>query len=144
MKINCHVDPNLAEEHGELWIRQMTPKIKELLQELTASKDTLWCYEGENIIPVKYQEIFALEVIKRKIAVITATKTYLYNDHLSNLKDSLPKYFLAASRSVIFNYHDIDHLELVDNGLIDVVLKNKYRVQISRRNVKQLKARLGI
>ena len=25
MKINCHIDPNLDEEHGELWIKEMTP-----------------------------------------------------------------------------------------------------------------------
>ncbi|MCT6888269.1 MAG: hypothetical protein M3Z87_01210 [Lactobacillus sp.] len=38
----------------------------------------------------------------------------------------------------------MDHLELLNNGLIDVVLTNKHRVQISRRNIKTLKERLGI
>ena len=32
MKINCHIDPNLDEEHGELWIKEMTPKINDFLQ----------------------------------------------------------------------------------------------------------------
>lgn len=144
MKINCHLDPNLAEEHGELWLRKMTPQINDLLQELSSTDETLWCYKENEIIPVKYEDIYALQVAKRNVAVITSKATYIYNDRLSNLKVSLPNYFLPASRSSIFNYRFIDHLELVDNGLIDVVLINKYRVQISRRNIKQLKERLGI
>ena len=38
MKINCHVDPNISEEHGELWIKKMTPAINELLQKLAQSE----------------------------------------------------------------------------------------------------------
>lgn len=49
--------------------------------------------------------------------------------------------FIEASRSAIFNYHHIDHLKLLDNGLIDAV---NQRIQISRRNIKNLKERLGI
>lgn len=144
MKINCHVDPNLKEEHADLWLRKMTPKINELLQELSVHDETLWCNAANNIVPVKYQDIYALKVAKRNIAVITKKQVLFYNDHLANLKSSLPNYFLAASRSIIFNYHYIDHLELVNNGLIDVILTNKYHVQISRRNIKKLKERLGI
>lgn len=144
MKINCHIDPNLGEEHGELWLRKMTPKINGLLRELSTHDKTLWCYKDNKIIPVQYQDIYALSVAKRSTAVITKEQVLFYNDHLSNLKTSLPDYFLEASRSSIFNYHDIDHLELMNNGLIDVILTNKYRVQISRRNIRALKKRLGI
>ena len=41
MKINCHVDPNISEEHGELWIKKMTPAINELLQKLAQSENCL-------------------------------------------------------------------------------------------------------
>ncbi len=144
MKINCHIDPNLKEEHAELWLRKMTPKINNLLQELSTHNETLWCYEENNIVPVKYQDVYALKVDQRNVAVITKEHIFFYNDRLSNLKNSLPNYFLAASRSTIFNYHFIDHLELVNNGLIDVILTNKCHIQISRRNVRKLKERLGI
>lgn len=144
MKINCHVDPNLQEEHAEVWLRKITPKVNELLQELSVQDKTLWCYGKNTIIPVKFQDIYALKVAQRNVDVITKENVLFYNDHLAHLKASLPEYFLEASRSTIFNYHDIDHLALMNNGLIDAILTNKYHVQISRRNMKKLKERLGI
>lgn len=144
MKINCHVDPNLKEEHGELWLRKITPEINDFLQKLAQSDDAIWCHYQSHIIPVKYQDIYALEVANRDISVFTEKQQLSYNDRLSNLKTDLPSYFIEASRSAVFNYQHIDHLEILDNGLIDVVLTNNHRVQISRRNIKKLKERLGI
>lgn len=144
MKINCHVDPNLKEEHGELWLRKITPEINDFLQKLAQSDDAIWCHYQSQIIPVKYQDIYALEVANRDISVFTEKQQLSYNDRLSNLKTNLPSYFIEASRSAVFNYQHIDHLEILDNGLIDVVLTNNHRVQISRRNIKNLKERLGI
>ena len=144
MKINCHVDPNTSEEHGELWIKKMTPAINELLQKLAQSENSLWCHYQSQIYPINFEDIYSLEVANRDINVYTERRQLTYNDRLSNLKTNLPNYFIEASRSAIFNYQHIDHLELLNNGLIDVVLTNKHRVQISRRNIKNLKERLGI
>ena len=44
MKINCHADPNISEERGELWIKKITPTINELLQKLTQSDNSLCCH----------------------------------------------------------------------------------------------------
>ena len=144
MKINCHIDPNISEEHGELWIKEMTPAINELLQKLAQSENSLWCYYQSQIYPINFEDIYSLEVANRDIKIYTEKQQLIYNDRLSNLKVDLPSYFIEASRSAIFNYQHIDHLELLNNGLIDVVLTNKHRVQISRRNIKNLKERLGI
>ncbi|WP_294605383.1 LytTR family DNA-binding domain-containing protein [uncultured Lactobacillus sp.] len=136
MKINCHVDPNLEEEHGELWIKKMIPKINDFLQVITSNDDVLWCHYESQIIPVKYQDIYSLEVASRETNLFTKNQLFSYNDHLANLKVNLPSYFIEASRSAIFNYNYIDHLELLDNGLIDVFLTNDHRIQIFRRNIK--------
>ena len=60
------------------------------------------------------------------------------------MKADLPNYFIEVSRIAIFNYQHINHFELLDNGLINVVLTNNHSVQISRRNIKNLKKRLKI
>lgn len=144
MKINCHIDPNLDEEHGELWIKEMTPKINDFLQVMSSSDDVLWCRYQAQIIPVKYQDIYSLEVASRETNIYTENQQLSYHDRLSNMKVNLPNYFIEASRSAIFNFNYIDHLELLDNGQIDVVLTNNNRIQISRRNIRNLKERLGI
>lgn len=144
MKINFHIDPELETEHIDLWLHKITPEIDRLIQQIGADNQTLWCHADAQIIPVSYQDIFCLEAADRGINVFTADQQLFYHDRLSRLKEELPNDFITASRSAIFNYRHIDHLELVDNGLIDVVLTNQRRIQISRRNIKTLKRRLGI
>ena len=118
MKINCHIDHNISEEHGELWIKKMTPAINELLQKLSQSENSLWCHYQSQIYPIQFEDIYSLEVANRDINVYTERRQLTYNDRLSNLKTNLPNYFIEASRSAIFNYQHIDHLELLNNGLI--------------------------
>lgn len=144
MKITYHVDPNLSEERVEFWIKKLTPDITNILQKLDNNAESLWCQQGSNLIPIKYDNIYLLEVSNRKTAVFTQDQKLICHDYLSNLKSELPEQFIEASRSAVFNYQYIDHLELLNNGLIDVVLTNELRVQISRRNIKNLKERLGL
>ncbi|WP_309505944.1 LytTR family DNA-binding domain-containing protein [Lactobacillus panisapium] len=96
------------------------------------------------MIPVKYQDIYSLEVASRETNIYTENQHFSYHDRLSNMKANLLNYSIEASRSAIFNFNYIDHLELLDNWLIDVVLTNNHRIQISRRNIRNLKERLGI
>ena len=108
MKVNCHIDPNIEEEHLDLFVREMNPQISNLLKSFTSTEPVLWCYDADQI------------------------------------KSNLPNDFIEASCSTIFNYHYLDHLELLDNGLIDAILTNGSHIQISRRKIKNLKARLGL
>lgn len=32
MKVNCHIDPNIEEEHLDLFVREMNPQISNLLK----------------------------------------------------------------------------------------------------------------
>lgn len=70
---------------------------------------------------------------------------YNYNVKIKSIKEELSTDFIEASRSAIFNIKHIDHLKLLDNGSIDVILKNKQRIQIARRKIKNfLREKLGI
>lgn len=144
MKINCHIDDSLDEEHAEIWIRQMTPEINQLIQQLNNDQQVLWCSLNQQIIPVSFEEIYAIQTADRGLEVSTLDKNYRYNSTITLIKAELSDDFLEASRSAIFNIKHIDHLELFDNGSIDVVLKNGQQIQISRRKIKNLKEKLGI
>lgn len=85
-----------------------------------------------------------IEVVADKTYVYTLAEQFEYKERLYKVKEQLPYDFFTASRSSIINYHQIDHLEMVEGGNIDVILKNERRVQISRRRIKDLKARLGL
>ncbi|MCD7136535.1 LytTR family transcriptional regulator [Limosilactobacillus balticus] len=141
MKVNCHIDPNIEEEHLELFVREMNPEISNLLKGFTNNESVLWCYDRDQIIPIKFPDIFELTVAKTGTKILTKDHTYFYRERLSHFKSDLPNDFIEASGSTVFNYH---YLELLDNGLIDVILTNGSHIQISRRKIKNLKARLGL
>ena len=65
MKVNCHIDPNIEEEHLELFVREMNPEIGNLLKGFTNTESVLWCYDRDQIIPIKLPDIFELTDIGR-------------------------------------------------------------------------------
>lgn len=144
MKINCHVDDSIGEEHAEIWVRKITPELADLLEYLNDNKQVLWCSHNKKLTPIKYRDIFSIQTARHGLDVATASNHYHYRKQLSVLKEQLRDDFIEASRSAIFNFKHVDHLELMDNGAIDVILKNQQRLPISRRKVKNLKARLGL
>lgn len=144
MKINCHIDDSIKEEHADIWIKKMTPAINHLIQQLNNDQNVLWCSLNQQIIPVSFENIYVIQTAKHGLEVSTFNQNYRYNSRITSIKDELSDDFLEASRSAIFNIKHIDHLELLDNGSIDVILKNQQRIQMARRKIKNLKEKLGI
>ncbi|MGN1407704.1 LytTR family DNA-binding domain-containing protein [Lactobacillus sp.] len=144
MKINCHVDENLDEERAEIWVKEMTPELANLIRYLDSKKQVLWCYQGDELKPIAFSEIYAIQTADHGLDVSTASSHYTYYKQLASVKELLSNDFVEASRSAFFNFNYIDHLVLLDNGAIDVVLKNQQRIPISRRKMKNLKERIGL
>ncbi len=144
MKIKFNIDENLSEEKAEFWLRKMTDKISQIANELTDKKEFIWCFRRGDAYPVKFNEIYLIQVENEKTYVYTEQETYLYKGRLYQVQKVLPSDFVTASRSAVLNYHQLDHLQILSDGNIDAVLKNKMHVQISRRKIKELKERLGL
>lgn len=144
MKVRFNIDNQLAEESAEFWLKKMTNKFSQLGKELSGEQDTIWCSYDDEIIPVKFENIYLIQVEQEQTLIYDKTQSYRYKGRLYQVKNILPHNFLIASRSAIINYQKIDHLEVMDGGNIDVIMKNQMRVQISRRKIKDLKERLGL
>lgn len=144
MKVNINIDENLVEDRVEFYLQEMTDKITRIAKELTNDNSRLQCYKNSDIIPVKYEEIILIQSENNILMVYTDEDSYEYHGRLYQVKDELPNMFIEASRSAIFNYQKIDHLEILGSGMIDVILENQMRVGISRRKIKILKGRLGL
>lgn len=144
LKVKFNLDENLPEEKVEFWLRKMTDKVRRVANELTDKRDAIWCYHRGDVFSVKFDDIYLIQVENEKTYVYTEQATYLYKGRLYQVKNVLPADFVTASRSAMLNYHRIDHLQILSNGNIDAVLKNKMHVQISRRKIRELKERLGL
>ena len=144
MKIKFNIDENFQEEKAEFWLKKMTIKISRIAKELNSKQDFLWCFKDGDAFPVKFSEITLIQVEDEKTKVYATDNVYLYKGRLYQVQNLLPQEFVTVSRGSIINYHQLDHLQIMNNGNIDAILKNKIRVQVSRRRIKELKERLGL
>lgn len=144
MKIKFHIDEHLPEEKAEFWLRKMTERIRQITEDLTREKDFVWCYQRENIFSINFSDIYLIQVENEKTYVYTETENYLYKGRLYQIQQLLPSDFVMASRSALVNYHKLDHLQILNDGNVDAILKNNLTVQISRRKIKNLKEVLGL
>lgn len=144
MKVKFNIDENFPEEKAEFWLKKMTDKISRIAQELNAQQDFLWGYREGDAFPIKWTEIYLIEVVNDKTLIYTKDEKYFYKGRLYQVQKLLPYDFITASRSAVINYQKLDHLKILDNGNIDAVMQNQINVQISRRRIKELKERLGI
>ena len=144
MKVKFNIDESLQEEKAEFWLKKMTDKISRITKELNSKQDFLWCFKNGDAFPVNFSKIALIQVEEEKTKIYTADNIYLYKARLYQVKNLLPHEFIAVSRGAIINYHQLDHLQILNNGNIDAILPNKIRVQVSRRRIRDLKERLGL
>jgi DNA-binding LytR/AlgR family response regulator len=144
MKVDCHVDPAIETEHADVWVKKMTPELSALLQELSSQDQILWCYREDEMRPVRLDDIFVIQTTDRGLDVSTRNEHFLCRRQLSAVREMLTDDFAEASRSAMINIRHIDHLILLDNGAIDLIMKNQQRIPIARRKLHILKERLGI
>ena len=127
MKVKFNIDNQLSEERAEFWLKKMTNKFSQLGKELSGEQDMVWCSNDE-IVPVKFENIYLIQVENEQTLIHDETQSSRYKGRLYQIKNILPHEFLMASRRAIINYRKIDHLEIIDGGNIDVIMKKQMRV----------------
>lgn len=144
MQVITNIDSHRKQERAEFWLQKMTPQLTSIINKLGTIRTVFWCRQDSKVVPVQLTDIYYLSATTNGIVVHTKDQQLIYSVRLYQVKPQLNSDFLEASRSVIFNYHKIDHLELSANGMIDAYLKNGQQIQIARRKIKLLKERLGL
>ena len=104
MKVKFNIDNQLPEEHAEFWLKKMTDKFSQLGKELSGEQDMVWCNTDDEIVPVKFESIYLIQVENEQTVIYDKSQNYRYKGRLYQIKNVLPHDFLAASRSAIINY----------------------------------------
>ena len=91
MKVKFNIDENLPEEKAEFWLHKMTDKISQIANELTNKKEFIWCFHRGDAYPVKFSEIYLVQVENEKTYVYTEQDTYLYKGFAIRFRDSIEK-----------------------------------------------------
>lgn len=119
--------------------------IAKLLNQFKTGKNKLTFYKDSQIILLEPKEILYFESVDDK--VFGYTKDDVYESHLKlyMLEEELPHDdFFRANKAVIVNLNKIQSLSPAFGGRFEAVLKNGYKVIISRNYVADLKKILGL
>ena len=143
MKVTLILDQNREEEliiyaHKE---SNLTDSIKKLVSE---QRDSLIGYSEDEIIPLSILEIHCFTVESNKIYALTDNSKLLIKNRLYKIEESLPDSFVKINQSCIVNINKIERFSTAISGSLTVRLKNGYCDYVSRRNLKNVKERLGL
>ena len=101
-------------------------------------------YFEEEIISINFIDVFAIYTNDSKVYVNMNNKDYLVKERLYQIEEILDDSFIKINQGCIVNSKRILKFEHSITGSIKVVLKNGFNDYISRRELKNVKRRLGL
>ena len=132
------------EEETIIYAHEKTELVKEIERLISSNAQTLIGYNETQVIKLQADEVCCFTVEGNKIYALTDKEKLLLKCRLYNLEDTLSDSFIKINKSCIANLKKIDRFSADFSGTLKVTFKNGYTEYVSRRNIKNVKERLGL
>lgn len=99
---------------------------------------------NEEIVRLEPQDIYCFTVEGGRLYAIGENEKYLIKARLYNIEEILDKNFIKINQSSIANVKKIQKFDASISGTLKVIFKNGHTDYVSRRNIKNVKERLGL
>ena len=145
MKITI-IDP-APDEEDEIIVkcRFIDNDLTLLLNQLKNGSSQMNFLKNNKIVFVEKKDIFYFESVDDKVFAYTHNEVFETNLKLYELEQILySKSFFRANKAVLVNLNKIKSLSPAFGGRFEAILKNDYKVIISRNYVPKLKELLGL
>ncbi|KAA9220759.1 MULTISPECIES: LytTR family DNA-binding domain-containing protein [Aerococcus] len=148
IKIQQVIDPHLKENYITIHA-QTEPQAQGLAQQispcLSQSQEDIALKVDDQYFILRTQDILYLEVNQGVLTITTHKTSYQTRQSLTSLADKLNSQdFIRISKYAMVRIQAIERLEMAFSGNMYAYLTTGQRVNVSRRFVNSLKARLGI
>ena len=101
-------------------------------------------YDDNIIKELNPNEVECFITIEDKIYAVTKNKKYQVKKRLYELNEMLSNTFTFINQGCLANLKKVDHFEANIAGSLLVVFKSGYKDYVSRRQLKNVKERLGL
>ena len=101
-------------------------------------------YFMDEFVKLLPSEVYCFTVENGKLYAICENQKYLIKARLYNVEKILDKNFIKINQSSIANISKIQKFDASISGTLKVVFKNGHTDYVSRRNIKNVKERLGL
>lgn len=142
MELKIFID----KEHSEeviVWAHERTKLVEDIEQLVLSGELSLIGYKENEVIKLNLNEIYCFMVEDNRVFALTENERAKLKSRLYKIEEKLPKDFIKINQSCIVNIKKIERFDASISGTLTVILKNGYSDYVSRRNLKNIKERLG-
>lgn len=143
MKFTVFIDKD-REEEIVVYAREKNGLIDRIESLLTDSTEEILGYKNNVAEILHASDVFCFTSENGKIFAVTENEKYRVKERLYILEERLGNDFIKINQSCIANIRKIRCFESSAYGSLIIVFKNGIRDYVSRRNLKNVKERLGI
>ena len=143
MKYQLIIDKT-KEESIVITVHEKTDKIKQIEDIINSNKYQLLAYNQEEIVPININEVFAIFTNDSKVYVSLNDNELLIKERIYQVEEFLDNSFIKINQGCIVNINKILKFDSSITGSIKVILKNGFSDYISRRELKNVKRRIGL
>lgn len=144
MKCFTFIDKN-EEERVIIYAKEKTSLVEQIEKLVSSSGVSLTgTYEDTSIL-INPMDVSCFVVEGGKIYALINEKKYQLKERLYQLEDmSFNEYFVKLNQSCLANIKQIKEFKASIGGSIMVIFQNGYKDYISRRELKNVKERIGL
>ena len=144
MKVKIQISEDIKEPYAIIYCNRMTNEIQQIADQLSASDSIITVTDGEQMIPLKPEEIYMLRAENEQLTVYCEHTSYTTRKPLYKMEELLGRNFMRISKSTIINLKEISSVEPYFNGTMLLILKNGSKDYISRKYLPEFKKYLGL
>ena len=143
MKLQIVIDPNRDEEII-IYAHEKTPLVCEIEELVKSHSVDLIGYTENETVKLNLNDIYCFFTEDNKVYALTENEKYRLKSRLYQIEESLSDNFVKINQSCIANIKKVDRFKATVGGSLTVVFKNGHIDYVSRRNLKNVKERLGL
>lgn len=143
MKFSLVIDKSKEEE--VLIVCHEKREIFEKIERLVANESLeLTGYENDNIILINLDDVACFISSDNNVYALVNNHKYRIKKRLYQIEEILDLNYIKINQSCIANIKQIKQFKASFNGFLEVIFKNGYKDFVSRRELKNVKERIGL
>lgn len=143
MKFSIFIDKERDEE-VIIYAHERTKIVDDIEALVYGSKKSLIGFCEDGAVTLESDAVICFTVENNKILAVTREGKFKIKQRLYQLEKTLPNSFIKINQSCIANIKMIKKFDTSLFGTLNVIFINGYSDYVSRRNIKNVKERLGL
>ncbi len=144
MRVDIKISAEISEPYAVIYSSAMTEEVARLAGLLEGHSSVIAGFENGKIAVLEPDEIYMARVEDAEITLYCQNKSYRSKKRLYELGEQLGSGFMQISKAAFVNLKQIDCVEPMFNGMMNLRLKNGCSEYISRTYLPRFKKYLGL